>query len=102
MGPEDEATASGTFELQWQWSEELEAGHYFAVLVWWEGQQAPSYLGFTKEAVFPLDLASRMPGRFSWTVRIADVRQREQSWILRRFLSPTGDRSSFSWTGPAP
>ncbi len=102
VAPADGATVSGTLELQWQWPGQLEPGHYFAVLVWWEEQQSPTYLSFTKGLILPLDLDSRVPGCYNWMVRLADVRRRGQSWILRRFLSATGDPSRLTWGGPEP
>jgi hypothetical protein len=77
-------------------------GQFLGVLVWWEDQEAPCYLSFTSDLFLSLDLGSRVPGLYHWTVRLADARLQGQTWILRRLLSPSGERSTLFWSGPEP
>lgn len=100
--PDDGTMHTGAVQLRWDWPSELDTGQYFAVHVWWDQQQTPTYLSFTRERVLSLDLGARAPGLYWWDVRLADVGQLGGTLILRRFLSPAGERSGFTWSGQEP
>ncbi len=102
VAPAEGVLQSGAVQLRWDWPLELDTGQYFAVHVWWEDQQTPTYLSFTSDPILTLNLGTRVPGVYRWSVRLADVGQLGEIQILRRFLSAAGERASFTWSGPEP